>query len=88
MPVNEEVCGLLLASSLTVKLPVRVPVCVGVNVTLIVQCCCAPRLPVQVVDETAKSPVVPMLTPVSVTGWLLVKVNVLGELVVPTFCAA
>ena len=88
MPVRAEVCGLLLALSLTLTLPVRVPVCVGVNVTLIVQCWPAGKLAVQVVDDTAKSPVVPMETPVKSTAWLLVSVNVFGELVVPTFCAA
>jgi hypothetical protein len=36
-PVNETVCGLLLALSVTVSVPVRVPVVVGVNVTLTVQ---------------------------------------------------
>jgi hypothetical protein len=36
-PVNEAVCGLLLALSVTVKVPVRVPVAVGLKVTLIVQ---------------------------------------------------
>lgn len=76
VPVNAELCGLLLALSLTPRLPVLVPVCVGVNVTLIVQCCSAARLLVQVVDDTAKSPVVLMLMPVSATAWLLVKVNV------------
>jgi hypothetical protein len=37
LPVKETVCGLLFALSLTVSVPVREPVVVGVNVTLIVQ---------------------------------------------------
>ena len=36
-PVNEAVCGLLLALSVTVNVPVRAPVAVGLKVTLIVQ---------------------------------------------------
>jgi hypothetical protein len=36
-PVSETVCGLLLAPSVTVSVPVRLPVVVGVKVTLIVQ---------------------------------------------------
>jgi hypothetical protein len=37
VPVNETVCGLLLALSMTVRVPVRPLVAVGVNVTLIAQ---------------------------------------------------
>ena len=37
MPVRLEVCGLLLALSVTDSVPVAVPVCVGANVTLMVQ---------------------------------------------------
>jgi hypothetical protein len=36
-PVSETVCGLLFALSVTVSVPVRLPVVVGVKVTLIVQ---------------------------------------------------
>ena len=36
-PVNETICGLLLALSLMVKVPVREPSVVGVNVTLTAQ---------------------------------------------------
>jgi hypothetical protein len=34
VPVNETVCGLPAALSVTVSVPVRVPACVGVNTTL------------------------------------------------------
>ena len=88
MPVRFEVCGLLLALSLTLNCPVLVPVTLGVNITLIVHLALAARLAVQVVAETAKSPVVEIAMPVSATVWLLVKVNVFAALVVPTFCAA
>jgi hypothetical protein len=37
LPVNETVCGLLLAMSVIVKVPVRLPVVAGVKITLIVQ---------------------------------------------------
>jgi len=37
VPVSGTVCGLLLALSVMVKVPVRGPVAVGVNITLIVQ---------------------------------------------------
>jgi hypothetical protein len=37
LPVSETVCGLLLALSAIVKVPVRLPVAVGVSVTLTVQ---------------------------------------------------
>jgi hypothetical protein len=36
-PVNATVCGLLLALSVTVSAPERVPRAIGVNVTLMVQ---------------------------------------------------
>src|SRR5258705_11485587 len=37
VPVRLTICGLPVASSVIVMVPVRVPVAVGVNVTLIVQ---------------------------------------------------
>jgi hypothetical protein len=37
VPVRDTVCGLLLAPSVMVKAPVRVPVAVGVNTTLMEQ---------------------------------------------------
>ena len=48
VPVRLAVWGLLLASSTTVSAPLRVPVAVGVNVTLIVQLAKAARLVPQV----------------------------------------
>jgi len=47
-PVSDAVCGLFEASSFTVSVPVSVPMMLGVNVTLIVQCPFAARLPSQV----------------------------------------
>lgn len=57
MPVRLDVCGLLPALSCTLNCPVLFPVCVGVNVTLILQFFLAPKLAVRVVFDTAKSPV-------------------------------
>jgi hypothetical protein len=37
VPLKETVCGLLLALSVIVSVPVRLPVAVGVKITLIVQ---------------------------------------------------
>ena len=44
VPDSAMVCGLPLASSVTVMLPLRAPVAVGVNVTLIVQLAPAARV--------------------------------------------
>ncbi len=67
VPFRLEVCGLLLALSLTLNVPVLVPVWVGVNVTLMVQLLEAPRLDPQVVVDTWKSPVVEITMLVSDT---------------------
>lgn len=64
-----------MALSLTVNRPVLVPLTVGVNVTLIMQVPLAAKVVVQVVAETAKSPVVETTMPVNATDWLLVRVN-------------
>jgi hypothetical protein len=84
VPVRLEVCGLLLALSLTFNVPVLVPVAVGLNTTLIVQLDLAARLVVQVVVETLKSPLVEITMLLSVTFCLLVRVNTFAGLVVPT----
>jgi hypothetical protein len=84
VPVRADVCGLLLALSLTFNVPVRVPVPVGVNVTLILQVDFAARLVVHVVVETAKSPVVEIAMLVRATFCLLDSVNTFAGLVVPT----
>ena len=88
VPVRLEVCGLLLALSVTLNFPVLVPTAVGLNTTLMVQFVLAARLAPQVVVETLKSPVVEITMLESVTLWLFLSVNVFGRLVVPTVCAA
>src|SRR5271163_2916965 len=75
VPDRLEVCGPPTALSLTLNVPVSAPVTVGVKVTLIVHFALAARLAVQVVAETAKSPVVEIEMPVSATLCLLVSVN-------------
>lgn len=88
VPVRVEVCGLLLALSLTLNVPVLFPVAVGVKVTLILHVDLAARLVAQVVAETLKSPVVEITMPFSATLCLLVRVNTFARLVVPTIRAA
>lgn len=87
VPVRLDVWGELLALSDTLKVPVRVPVCVGVKVTLILQLVFAASVLPQVVEETLKSPLADGLMPVSVTLCLLARVNTLAALVTPTFVA-
>ena len=84
MPCRLEVCGLPTALSATFKLPVLVPLAVGVNTTLIVQLDVAPRVVEHVVADTLKSPVVVIVMPVSVTFCLLARVNTAAGLLVPT----
>ena len=62
VPVSTAVCGLLLAMSLTLSFPVLFPSPVGVNVTLIVHLLFTATGGVQVVEDTAKSPVVEITT--------------------------
>lgn len=80
MPDKLKVWGLVLASSVTVSVPVSVPTAVGVNVMLIEQLLLAARVVTQPV--AAKSPVVATLVMFRGTDWLLVRVTVLALLVV------
>jgi len=85
VPDRLDVCGLPVALSATLSIPVLVPVAVGVNTTLILQLAFAARLVVQVVVETLKSPVVEITMLVSATVCLLVRVNTVAGLATPTF---
>jgi hypothetical protein len=87
VPVRFEVCGLLLALSATCNVPVLVPVWVGVNTTSMVQVLEGFKLVPQDVDETLKSPVVEIVTPVSATFCWFLSVNTFAALVDPTFVA-
>ena len=49
LPLRATVCGLPLALSVTDRVPVRVPVAVGLKFTLILQLAPAPKLPPQLV---------------------------------------
>ena len=75
VPVRETLCGLLAASSVTLRAPVRLPLAVGVKVTLAVQL--SPTLrtvgsaPQVLVSE--KSPVALMAVRVTATCPLLVS---------------
>jgi len=88
VPFRLEVCGLPTALSLTLRVPVLVPVAVGVKVTLIVHFAFAARLLVQVVADLLKSPVVEIEMPVRATACLLARVKVAAALVEPTLVAA
>ena len=83
VPERLAVCGLLLAESVTVRVPVLAPLIVGVKVTLIVQVAPAESVPGQGF-VWAKSPVVEILETVTAELRLLVKVKETGVLVVPT----
>ena len=83
VPLRLTVCGLPVALSVLVRVPVRFPVAVGVKVTLIVQLAPAlSALPQLLV--WAKSPLSAMLAMVNVTVPVLPKVTTCGELAMPT----
>jgi len=88
VPLKLTVCGLPLALSVSVRLPERLPVAVGVNVTLIAQLLPAASgaLVPQVVPlaATAKSPVAARLVKLRDAVPLLVTVTALAALVVPS----
>src|SRR5580692_4228285 len=84
VPVSGSDCGLPLASSVTVIAPLRAPVVVGVNVTLIEQDMVAASVAPQVF-VSAKSPELAMDMIFRVTLPLFFNVIILaGELVVVT----
>jgi hypothetical protein len=87
VPVRLTVCGLLLALSVIVRVPVRVPPARGVKVTLIVQL----ALGVSELGHAlvwAKSPLTLMMREVNAALPLLLRVTVCGGLVVETVCPA
>ena len=88
VPVSVDFCGLLFAVSLTLNVPDLVPVALGLKTTLIEHFDLAARLVVQVVEETLKSPLAEITMLPSATLRLLVNVNTLAALVVPTVCEA
>lgn len=91
VPANPTTCGVLLAASLKVIVPVRRPVAVGVKVTDMVQVPEPARLVPQVLLEMAKSPaLVPptvMLLIARATGPLFANVTDCAALVAATAVA-
>ena len=83
VPVRLTVCGPLLELSLTVKVPVRVPLTVGANVTLIVHVEPA-ATPILQLLASAKSPLAEMPAMCKGAVPLLKRVTVCGVLLVPT----
>jgi hypothetical protein len=77
------VCGLLIALPLTVIVPVRVPVAVGLNVIVILQVAFTPIWPLHLF-VCEKSPLATMLEIFSDAVPVLVSVTVCDVLVVPT----
>jgi hypothetical protein len=63
VPVNVTVCGLggLVASSVTLRIPVRTPIALGANVTLMVQNPFAGTLPLQLSVSAKSEPLVPLI---------------------------
>ena len=85
LPVRLIVCGLPVALSLTVSVPVRVPVVVGVNFTLTVQLApVASEVPQVPSPAKAKSPLIVSPLIVMVVVPELVSVENCAALVVPT----
>ena len=80
-------CGLSGASVVRVRVPARVPLAVGVKVTLSVQ---KPPVPMSAPQlcETAKSPVVLMLLMFNAAVPVLLRVTVWVALVLAMFCVA
>src|SRR5580658_5067199 len=85
MPVSATVCGLLLASSVMVSVPLRAPVELGMKLTAMVQLTGPSVLP-QVVPFWTKSPVMAILPMFKVWNRLFTRVAGLDMLVVPITC--
>lgn len=82
-PLSETVWGLLLAESLKVRVPERVPIALGENVTETLQFAPPARVAGQA-ELTPKSATLLVTEPiVSDADWLLVRVTVFAALVVP-----
>src|SRR6266481_214318 len=83
IPFKATTCGLVGASSVKVKLPVRVPFAVGLKVTLTAQLAPTDTVAPQVFLEIAKSPLAVMLAIFSVAVPVLVRVTLFALLVTP-----
>ena len=87
VPVKGRVCGLPVALSVNVIVPLTVPAAVGEKVTLTVQLAPCATLPLQVL-VSANWALAAMELSVRVPVPPLVNVTVWAALVVPIFCAA
>ena len=87
-PLKLTVCGLLVASWVIVNVPLRVPVIVGVKLTLMVQFPFAARVAPHVVPACAKSPEAETPVIVRVVACALCTVTAWAALVVLVVCAA
>jgi hypothetical protein len=85
VPVNATLCGLLLALSAIVSVPLRVPTAVGRKATLITQDSPVGKTPPQVV-ERIKSPVIAMLLIASGSLPEFFKLMLWAELAVSINC--
>ncbi len=84
VPLRLTVCGLPLALSLMLRVPLRVPTAVGLNATLIVQLVCGARLLPQVFAGIMKSPEATMLLMASVVVPVFLRTTLLEALVLPS----
>jgi hypothetical protein len=82
VPLKVTVWGLATALSVMVTNPARVPLAVGVNVTLIVQLAKAATVPTQL-SVSLKSPLAVIFVTVTGPGPLLLTVIVCAGLVIP-----
>src|SRR5450755_2913448 len=87
VPVNDTVCGLEIALSVTLMLPVRVLSVVGLNLTVMLQLAPAATLVPQVLISS-KSPLAAMLVMVNVAVPVLVRLITCPALIVFTSCVA
>lgn len=87
VPLSAMLCGLPVALLVTVTLPVRAPLAVGLKVTLMVQNPPAPS-PVPQLWVTPNSELAAMLAKVSAAVPELVSVTLCAALVLPIFCSA
>ena len=88
LPVRFTCCGLLVAASVNVRVPVRVPVWLGVNVTLTTQLppLAARLVPLHPSLEMLKSPEIEVLDTMTEELLGLLKVTFLAADVVSTSC--
>ena len=83
VPLRLTFCGLLVALSVNVSVPVAAPVAVGVKVTPTAQLAPAAMPVPQVLLATAKGPLIPTLETAREALWRLVNVTVTAALVLP-----